>query len=57
LEQQLATAIYLNRRNHLVICQQGSGDDEDAFIIIAPQNIAAFIDRIRDLTGSKAGKR
>jgi hypothetical protein len=54
LEKQLPIAIYLNRRDHVVIRQEGGADGEDAFIIIAPQNIQEFIDRLCDVAGVPA---
>jgi hypothetical protein len=51
LEEQLPTAIYFNERNHLVIRQRAEYRDEDAFIYIAPQNIAEFVDRLTDVVG------
>jgi hypothetical protein len=51
LEEQLPTAIYFSERNHLVIRQRAEYRDEDAFIYIAPQNIAEFIDRLTDVVG------
>jgi hypothetical protein len=51
LEEQLPTAIYFNERNHLVIRQRAEYRDEDAFIYIAPQNLAEFIDRLTDVVG------
>ena len=54
LEKQLPIAIYLNRRDHVVIRQEGNADEEDAFIIIARQNIQAFIDWLCDVAGVPA---
>jgi hypothetical protein len=54
LEKQLPIAIYLNRRDHVVIRQEGNADEEDAFVIIAPQNIQEFIDRLCDVAGVPA---
>jgi hypothetical protein len=53
LEAQRPVAIYFNGRSHLVIRQEGWGDDEDAFIIIAPQNIHRFVEQLRGLVGRK----
>jgi hypothetical protein len=58
LEDQRPVAIYYNKRNHLVIRQEGRDGDEDAFVFIAPQNIAAFIDNLRNMAGLlKAGRK
>jgi hypothetical protein len=58
LERQLSIAIYLNPRDHLVIRQEREADqDEDTFIYIAPQNIAAFIDHLCRVAGVPRGKR
>jgi hypothetical protein len=58
LERQLSIAIYLNPRDHLVIRQEREADqDEDTFIYIAPQNIAAFIDHLCRVAGIPRGKR
>ena len=58
LEEQRPVAVYFNKRNHLVIRQEGKYDDEDAYIHIAPQNIAAFISKLCDVAGiPKAGRK
>jgi hypothetical protein len=53
LEEQLPIAIYFNKRDHLIIRQEGRGGDEDAFIYVAPQNIPRFIEQLRSLVGKK----
>jgi hypothetical protein len=53
LEDQRPVAIYYNKRNHLVIRQEGWGGDDDAFVTIAPQNIPWFIEQLRGLVGKK----
>lgn len=53
LEDQRPVAIYYNKRNHLVIRQEGWGGDDDAFVTIAPQNIPRFIEQLRGLVGKK----
>jgi hypothetical protein len=59
VERQMSIAIYFNSRGHLVVRQEAEwNEDEDTFIYIAPQNIAAFIDRLCDVGGiPSAGKR
>jgi len=59
VERQMSIAIYFNSRGHLVVRQEAEwNEDEDTFIYIAPQNIAAFIDRLCDVSGiPSAGKR
>jgi hypothetical protein len=58
-ERQMTIAIYFNSRDHLVIRREREFDEEeDAFICIAPQNIAAFIRRVCEVAGiSAVGKR
>jgi hypothetical protein len=52
VEKQLPIAIYLNRRNHIVIRQEADVySDEDAVILIAPQNIMQFINKLCDVAG------
>lgn len=44
---QPATAVYLNAYGSIVIRQENTdGDDEDPFIMIAPQNLRALITRL-----------
>ena len=52
VEKQLPIAIYLNRRNHVVIRQEADGySEEDTVILIAPQNIMQFINKLCDVAG------
>lgn len=52
LRPQLAVAIYNNERGGLVIRQERDWNEEsDTFIVIAPENVAAFVDRITDAAG------
>ena len=51
VEKQLPIAIYLNRRNHVVIRQEAEYPDEDSVVIIAPQNIREFIIKLCDVAG------
>lgn len=52
LRPQLAVAIYQNERGGLVIRQERDwNEDGDTFIVISPENIPAFIDRITDVAG------
>jgi hypothetical protein len=52
LRPQLAVAIYQNERGGLVIRQERNWDeDNDTFIVISPENISAFIDKITDVAG------
>jgi hypothetical protein len=58
LEEQRPVAIYFNKRDHLVIRQEGRDGDEDACICIAPQNIAAFVAKLCDVADlPKAGRK
>ena len=50
LRQQPETAAYLNANNGLVIRQRNWPDD-DSFIVIAPNNIHDFLDKITDVAG------
>jgi hypothetical protein len=57
VEEQPAIAVCTNNRNHIVIRQAG-GYDKDSFVIIAPHNMAAFIDRLCEMAGIPGvGKR
>jgi hypothetical protein len=50
VEEQLPVAVYINERDQLII-RQHTWPDEDAVIVIAPQNIEQFIDRLVDIVG------
>jgi hypothetical protein len=52
VERQMSIAVYFNSRGHLVIRQEAEpNEDEDTVIYVAPENIAAFIDRLTDIIG------
>jgi hypothetical protein len=49
--EQLATALYINRRAELVIRQHNPSQQEDVIVIVQQENVQAFVDRICDLIG------
>ena len=52
LQDQARTAVYLGQSGHLVIRQERQWDqDDDTYVLIAPHNIADFIDRLTDIAG------
>jgi hypothetical protein len=52
LRHQLAIAIYRNTLDGLVIRQgRDWNDDDDTYIVISPENIDAFIDKLADVAG------
>jgi hypothetical protein len=52
LRKQLPIAVYFNKQNELVIRQQSDDwPDDDVFIVIAPQNIGDFVDKLTDIIG------
>jgi hypothetical protein len=52
LEEQLPIAVYIGDRGHLVIRQRSDWNEEnDAVILIAPQNISEFFDKLTDMAG------
>lgn len=53
LHDQPATAIYFNKFGGLVIRQEARwpSDEDDPYVVIAPNNVAAFIDKITDVVG------
>jgi hypothetical protein len=52
VERQLPIAIYINKRNHIVIRQEADwGEDEDSVVIVAPANIREFIIKLCDVAG------
>jgi hypothetical protein len=59
LREQQSIAIYRNKYDALVIRQERRWDeDEDTCIIITPENIDTFIDRLTDVAGiPSVGKR
>ena len=56
LEEQPATAVYLNNREHVVIRQRALPyGDENSFVHIAPQKKMTPIDALYDLAGVASG--
>jgi hypothetical protein len=52
LQEQPQTAVYFNSTGGLVIRQQVScGLDDDTFILIAPQSIGEFLDKLTEICG------
>jgi hypothetical protein len=52
LEEQLAIAVYIGERGHLVIRQRADWNEtDDTVILIAPQNITEFVDKLTDVAG------
>jgi hypothetical protein len=52
LQEQPQTAVYFNSTGGLVIRQRAAWDQEDdTFVLIAPQSIAEFIDKLTDVAG------
>jgi hypothetical protein len=52
LRHQLAIAIYRNALDGLVIRQERDwNDDDDTYIVISPENVDAFIDKLTDVAG------
>jgi hypothetical protein len=55
LQPQLAIAVYRNGAGGLVIRQERDWNDEDdTFIVISPENIDSFVDKLTDLAGFPA---
>jgi len=52
--EQMATALYINERNELVIRQHDSSQQEDVIVLIQQENAQAFVDRICDVLGIPA---
>jgi hypothetical protein len=50
LEEQAETAIYIGKNGHLVIRQKAWPDD-DIVVLISPQCIAEFVDKLTDVVG------
>jgi hypothetical protein len=52
LQEQLPIALYIGGRGHLVIRQQRDWhQDEDTLVLIAPQNIMRFVERLLEVAG------
>lgn len=52
LQEQRATAIYRNSMGGIVIRQERGWDEEDdSYVIIAPENEQAFLDKLCDVIG------
>jgi len=52
LEEQLRVAVYIGERGDLVIRQRADwNQDEDTVVLIAPQNIMEFVDKLTDVAG------
>jgi hypothetical protein len=52
VQEQRATAVYINPKGHVVIRQERSWcEEEDPFIVIKPENLMPLIDRLCEIAG------